>query len=227
MMIDVDPKIKKKRGAEYFQLPEELDDEWIKEHQKFLVEEQETKIKKKFEKENEKLKEEGQKEMKQKELDERLKAAKELQQKFNKENKTKKVEAEGKGPTVDKLEANLDKLDQRIKTMNVQAADKENNKEVSLGTSKIVCFFQRSRNAPYANNAVRITSILVLQLYSQRSSTFQSKSSFPRLYARNSTGLSNRWMRIGSFEDKSIQMTSQLGGGLHHRRRIFAYDKGG
>lgn len=139
MMIDLDPKIKKKKGSEYFQLPEELDEEWIREHQQFLVEEQEMKIKKKFEKENEKLKEEGQKEMKHKELDERLKVAKELQQKFNKENKTKKVEAEGKGPTIEKLEANLEKLQQRIGTMSVQAADKENNKEVSLGTSKIVC----------------------------------------------------------------------------------------
>lgn len=151
-MIDIDPKIKKKKGAEFFQLPEDIDEEWIKEHQKFLVEEQETKIKKKFEKENEKLKEEGQKQMKQKELDDRLKAAKELQQKFNKENKTKKVEAEGKGPTVEKLQANLEKLEQRIKTMGVQAADKENNKEVSLGTSKIVSFFPFAQDA-LANHA--------------------------------------------------------------------------
>ena len=138
MMIDVDPKIKKKKGVEYFELPEDIDEDWVTEHLAFLVEQEETKIKKKFEKENEKLKAEGQKEMKAKELEERLKAAKELQKKLTKENKSKKVEAEGKAPTVEKLEANLEKLDQRIKTMSVQAADKENNKEVSLGTSKIV-----------------------------------------------------------------------------------------
>ena len=138
MMLDVDPKIKKKKGAEYFALGEELDEGWILEHQAFLVEEQKQKIEKKFAKENEKLVAEGQREMKSKELEERLEPVRELEKKFKKENKTKKVEAEGKGPTIEKLESNLSKLDQRIETMLFQAEDKENNKEVALGTSKIV-----------------------------------------------------------------------------------------
>ena len=138
MMIDVDPKIKKKKDAEYFELEDDLDEEWILEHQNYLVEEQRQKIEKKFAKENEKLVAEGEKEMKAKELDERLEVVKELEQKFKKENKTKKVEAEGKGPTVEKLENSLAKLDQRIENMLLQAEDKENNKEVALGTSKIV-----------------------------------------------------------------------------------------
>lgn len=137
MMLDIDSKIKKKKGAEYFELDDDLDEEWIKEHQAFLVEEQRTKITKKFEKENEKLRAEGQKEMKPKEVEERLEAAKELEAKFKKENKTKKVEAEGKGASVERYEANLEKLDQRIKTMQAQAQDKEENKEIALGTSKI------------------------------------------------------------------------------------------
>lgn len=138
MMIDVDPKIKKKKGADFFELPEDINQEWIVEHQAFLVEEQKTKITKKFEKDNEKLKSEGEKEMKPKELQERLEVATELEKKFKKENKTKKIEAEGKGPTVEKMEANLEKMEQRIANMAVQAEDKENNKEVALGTSKIV-----------------------------------------------------------------------------------------
>jgi DNA topoisomerase-1 len=138
MMIDVDPKMKKKKGAEYFERPEDLDDEWVKQHQDALVEEQRQKITKKFEKENEKLKAEGEKEMKQKELEERLEVAEDLAKKFKKENKTGKVEAEGKGPTVDKLDGNIDKLNQRIETMKIQMEDKEGNKEVALGTSKIV-----------------------------------------------------------------------------------------
>jgi DNA topoisomerase-1 len=137
MMIDVDPKMKKKKGAEYFERPEDLDDEWVKQHQDALVEEQRQKITKKFEKENEKLKAEGEKEMKQKELEERLEVAEDLAKKFKKENKTGKVEAEGKGPTVDKLDGNIDKLNQRIETMKIQMEDKEGNKEVALGTSKI------------------------------------------------------------------------------------------
>ena len=138
MMISLDPKIKKKKGAEFFELPDDMDEAWILEHQAFLVEEQTTKITKKFEKENEKLRAEGEKEMKHKELEERLDVAKELEKKFKKENKSKKVEAEGKGATVEKLESNLEKLDQRIKNMELQAQDKESNKEVALGTSKIV-----------------------------------------------------------------------------------------
>ncbi|KIW92412.1 uncharacterized protein Z519_07396 [Cladophialophora bantiana CBS 173.52] len=137
MMLDIDPKIKKKKGAEYFELPDDLDEAWIQEHQAFLVEEQKIKITKKFEKENEKLKAEGEKEMKPKELEERLKAVKELEKRFQKENKTKKIEAEGKSPTIEKLEEHVKKFDARIATMSVQAEDKENNKEVALGTSKI------------------------------------------------------------------------------------------
>jgi DNA topoisomerase-1 len=138
MMIDIDPKIKKKKPASFFELHEDLDQEWIESHQQFLVEEQKTKIEKKFQKDNEKLVAEGHKEMKAKELTERLEVATDLEKKFKKENKTKKVEAEGKGPTVEKCEANLAKLDERINTMRLQAEDREGNKEVALGTSKIV-----------------------------------------------------------------------------------------
>jgi len=140
MMLGIDPKIKKKKEKEdedYFKLPEELDDEWVQKHIEALLEEERKKITKKFEKENEKLAADGQKEMKPKELGERLKEASALEKQLKKEAKTKKVEAEGKGPTVEKMEARFDKLSQRIETMKVQAEDKNNNKEVALGTSKI------------------------------------------------------------------------------------------
>ena len=137
MMLDVDPKQRKKRG-DYFDLPEELTREWIEEHQAALVAEQRQKIEKKFQKENEKLAAEGEREMKAKELQERLAVADDLAKKFKQENKKGKVEAEGKGPSVEKYEEQVKKLDQRIETMKVQAEDKDNNKEVALGTSKIV-----------------------------------------------------------------------------------------
>lgn len=138
MMLDLDPKQKKKRGADYFELPDDLDEAWIQEHQAFLVEEQRSKITKKFEKDNEKLKAEGSKEMKPKELEEKLQAAKDLEKKYKKETRTGKVEAEGKSVSVEKLEDRVKSFDQRIATMSLQAEDKENNKEVALGTSKIV-----------------------------------------------------------------------------------------
>lgn len=138
MMLELDPKQKKKKGAEYFELDPELDEAWIQSHQAFLVEEQRTKITKKFEKDNEKLAAEGSKKMPEKELKERLKAADELAAKFKRENKTKKVEPEGRSPSVEKLEEAVKKIDERINTLKLQAADRDDNKEVALGTSKIV-----------------------------------------------------------------------------------------
>ncbi|KAI0175771.1 hypothetical protein GGR52DRAFT_328644 [Hypoxylon sp. FL1284] len=137
MLLDLDPKQKKKKGASFFELDAELDEAWILEHQNFLVEEQRTKIQKKFEKDNEKRQQDGEKPMPDKELKERLKAADELAKKFKKENKSKKVEAEGRSPTVEKTEGNIKKIDERISTLELQAADRDGNKEVALGTSKI------------------------------------------------------------------------------------------
>jgi DNA topoisomerase I len=138
MMLDLDPNLKKKKGAKFFEQDEDLDQEWIKSHQAFLLEEQRQKIGKKFEKDNEKLAAEGQQELKPKELEERLAVVKEMEKKFQKENKTGKVEAEGRGPTIERFEAAIIKLDQRVEAMSLQAEDRENNKEVALGTSKIV-----------------------------------------------------------------------------------------
>jgi DNA topoisomerase-1 len=59
MMLDLDSKLKKKKGADFFALDEDLDDEWIKQHQAELLEEQRQKIQKRFEKDNEKRVAEG------------------------------------------------------------------------------------------------------------------------------------------------------------------------
>ena len=188
MMLDLDPKLKKKRGEEYFALPEGIDDEWVVEHQKALVEDQRSKIRKKFEKENEKLVAEGEKEMKAKVLEERMDVADELEEKFKQERKKKKIEAEGKGPSVEKFEENLKKLDQRIATLKTQSEDRENNKEVALGTSKIV-----SDNTSPLYDALliscRTTSTLDLLWSSRKSLMCLSRGSSARLCVRSSTGL--------------------------------------
>ncbi|POR32066.1 DNA topoisomerase 1 [Tolypocladium paradoxum] len=137
MILDIEPTQKKKKGAAWFELDDDLDEEWIQEHQQFLIEEQRTKITKKFEKDNEKLKANKEKPQPEKELKERLHAVKELEQKFKKENKTGKVEAEGRGPTVEKFLKAIEKLDERVKILETQAEDRDGNKEVALGTSKI------------------------------------------------------------------------------------------
>lgn len=139
-MLDLEPSLKKKKGASFFELDEDLTPEWVKEYQAFKVEEATQKITKKFEKDNEKRVADGEKAMKASELTERLSAVKDLEKKYSKENKTGKVEAEGRGPTVEKIEGSIKKLEQRIDAMLLQAQDKEDNKEVALGTSKIVSF---------------------------------------------------------------------------------------
>lgn len=138
MMLALDSKLKKKKGAAFFEMGKELDDEWIKGHIKFLVEEQRTKITKKFEKENEKLAADNEKIQPEKELKERLNAVSEFESKLEKEFKSRKVEPEGKSPTVEKYQQALEKLEERIRNLELQAADREGNKEVALGTSKIV-----------------------------------------------------------------------------------------
>ncbi|KAF2164172.1 hypothetical protein M409DRAFT_25518 [Zasmidium cellare ATCC 36951] len=137
MMLALEPKLKKKKPEGFFDLPKGIDKEWQQRHHDALVEEQRTKIQKKFDKENEKLEADGEKPMKAKELEERMEVADALEKKLKQEFKKGKVEPEGKGASVDKYEKDLDKLDTRIATMKTQSEDRENNKEVALGTSKI------------------------------------------------------------------------------------------
>ena len=200
MMLDLDPTLKKKRGASFFEIDEDLDQEWIDEHQAFLMEEQRTKINKKFEKDNEKRVADGEKEMKASELEERLKAVNDMERKFKKENKTGKVEAEARGATVEKLEGQIAKIDKRVETMSVQAQDKEDNKEVALGTSKIVSLLVFIVIAIHSLiiRLIRTTSTLALLSSSARSSMSPLRSSFPRLSARSLSGPSSPSKRIGN-----------------------------
>lgn len=200
-MLDLEPSLKKKKDASFFERDEDLTMEWIKEHQAYLLEEQTQKIKKKFEKDNEKRVADGEKEMKVTELNERLEPVKEMEKKFNKENKTGKVEAEGKGPTVEKIEAAIAKLEQRVETMSLQAQDKEDNKEVALGTSKIVSFPPKSTIVPTLTVFCRTTLTLVLLLFSARSSMFLSRNFSPRHCVRNLSGLLSPLRKIGSSND--------------------------
>jgi type II secretory pathway component GspD/PulD (secretin) len=192
MILDLDPAQKKKKGASWFELDDDLDEAWILEHQQFLIEEQRTKVTKKFEKDNEKLKANKEKPMPEKELKERLQAVKELETKFKKENKTKKVEAEGRGASVEKYMKAIEKLDERVKILETQAEDRDGNKEVALGTSKIVSFERPGGGWFRMLTHDRTTSIPVSPSCLRRSLMCQSKSSSPRLSETSSGGPSNR-----------------------------------
>jgi DNA topoisomerase-1 len=164
MMLDLEPKLKKKKGAEFFERPDDLDDEWVEKFQAAEAEEKREKISKKFEKDNEKRVADGERALSDKELKERLEEVVELEKKYRKENKSGKVEAEGKSVTVEKLEANYDKIGQRIETMKVQLEDKDNNKEVALGTSKIVRLFDYLHGEVHARHGLTVTRRTTLTL---------------------------------------------------------------
>jgi hypothetical protein len=207
MILDLEPKQKKKKGADWFEIEDDITQEWITEHQAQLVEQEREKIRKKFEKENEKRAENKEKALPAKELKERLQAADEMMAKFKKENKSKKVEAEGRGATVEKLEAQIEKLDTQITNLKAQAEDREGNKEVALGTSKIVSCprFGHLWRSIWLTNMGRTTSTPVLPSSSPRSLMCRLRSSFRRPCGRSSTGPSSRSaMKTGSFKGWSV-----------------------
>ncbi|KAG0137501.1 hypothetical protein HOY82DRAFT_666976 [Tuber indicum] len=136
MILSLEPTRKKKNPAFFKPDPEIDDEEWIKEHQVSLVEQEKERITRKFEKDNEKLQENGEKVLKDKELKERLQIIKDMEAEFKTENKTGKIEPK-RGATVEKLEAQIQKMEERIKKQETEAQVREDNKTVALGTSKI------------------------------------------------------------------------------------------
>lgn len=137
MILSLEPKLKKKDPG-FFAPDPDLDDEWIREHQQWLIQQEREKIEKKFKKDNEKLVTEGEKELKDSVLRERLQEVDDMATKFRQENRTGKAEPEGRGVTVERLEGNIKKIEERIQSLQTQMQDKEDNKTVALGTSKIV-----------------------------------------------------------------------------------------
>lgn len=170
MILDLEPTQKKKKGAAWFELDKDIDMNWVKEHQQFLIEEQRTKITKKFEKDNEKLQANKEKPLPEKELKERLQVVKEMEAKFKKENKAGKVEAEGRGASVDKFMKAIEKLDERVKILETQADDREGNKEVALGTSKIVSL-NTARSFLTSNSDSKRWSESLRRKYDQRANS--------------------------------------------------------
>lgn len=134
-MLNLDPKLRKKR-PELLEYESDVDDEWIRAHQKDLVEKAREQIRKKFEKENEKRGKEDLKALDEKELTGRLEAAEEMARDFAKENKSGTVEPT-QSQTVEKCEKALEKLDERIYTLRSQREMRDLNKETALGTSKL------------------------------------------------------------------------------------------
>lgn len=113
-------------------------DDELKIHQT-IIEREVEKITKKFNKENEKLKEESKDELSKSELDERLKQVDKLKNDLNEEFNTGIIILENSNAnnlTIESLETKIKRLNQKIENSIVQLKDKEDNAQVALGTSK-------------------------------------------------------------------------------------------
>ncbi|ORX54550.1 hypothetical protein DM01DRAFT_1335682 [Hesseltinella vesiculosa] len=134
-LFTAEPSMKKKR-PDLTQDESDMEDDWIVDHERDLMEKERERTKVRFERQNEKLKADGKAVLPNSDLKAKLKAVDEMEAELKRERKTGKVEVKG-AMTADKLLIKIEKLDDRINATKVQATDKEENKEISLGTSKM------------------------------------------------------------------------------------------
>lgn len=134
-LLGMNPKLKKKR-PELAEDESDMDDDFFERHEEELLEKAQELARKKFDRDNAKLKEEGQKEEKPKVLEQRLSEIKDEFEVLADERRTRKVSAK-RGMTEEKLLDQIEKLDTRIATLKVQLEDKDKLKDVALSTSKI------------------------------------------------------------------------------------------
>lgn len=135
MLLQKEPKLKKKKGDFFDELDDLTKDQMREIHERILTQTKE-RIERKFARDNEKLAEEKQKPMPKSELDKRLETWKELKQEYAKELKSGKPELKS-GASVERLEKQIAAIDQRIINTQLSLKDKEDNSQVSLGTSKM------------------------------------------------------------------------------------------
>lgn len=134
VLFEIDIKYKKRK--EFKDDESDLEDDWIAKHESTLKEKELEKARKKFEKDNEKAIAEGKKAAPERELKERLEEIEEDFRRLEKERGTKKASLK-RQRAPEKIEEAVNKLGDRIKTTRLQMEDREEGKEVALGTSKI------------------------------------------------------------------------------------------
>lgn len=130
-MFSLDRKLKKK--AAWANDESDLEDDWIERYEEECQKKEIERAEKKFSKENEKLKADGKKAQGDKVLQERIEEIKIEFKKLEKERREDEITPK-KGRTVEKAQEMIQKLDDRIKTFKLQMVDREEGKEVSLGT---------------------------------------------------------------------------------------------
>lgn len=126
-----------KKKKDYKDDESDLDDDWIAQYEDQLLEKEVEKAKKKFAKDNEKLEAEGEKPKDQSVLQDRLDELEEESKRLKKERGTGLATLK-RAKTEDKIIDAIEKLNERIKTHKLQMIDREEGKEVALGTRFVV-----------------------------------------------------------------------------------------
>lgn len=134
-ILQLDKKQMKER-PKFFEEVEDITKEDEMAIHKRIIEREVEKCHKKFARDNDKRKFENMELLKESDLKEWLDKVEEQRLNFEQELKTGVVELK-MASTVEKLDKQIEKLDQRIQNSAIQLRDKEENSQVSLGTSKI------------------------------------------------------------------------------------------
>lgn len=131
-LFTADKKYKKKM-PELDELESDLDDEFIERWEDAKRKEEIEKARKKFEKDNEKRVEKGEKEEKESVLEDKIQDINAEYDRLAEERGTEEALV-SKGRTPEKILDAIAKLDEKIKMFKFKMQDKEEGKEVSLGT---------------------------------------------------------------------------------------------
>ncbi|SGZ53237.1 CIC11C00000004404 [Sungouiella intermedia] len=135
MILQLDPSEKKKK-PKYFEEIDDLTKEDLMMIVHRLIEKQKEQAQKKWARDNEKRKAEKQELLGEDDLQDKLDKIEETKKEYETEVETENPEVP-KGSTVAKLQSQIEKLENRILNTSFQLKDKEDNSEVSLGTSKM------------------------------------------------------------------------------------------
>ncbi|KAG4302334.1 hypothetical protein PCANB_001519 [Pneumocystis canis] len=162
-ILTMEPQLKKKR-PDLSEDISDIEEGWIREHQKVLLERERDKIAKKIEKDNEKSVNQNDKLVMENHFQKLLERVNEMENEFKIENETGKVELKTRGTTVQKLDLQIEKINERIKNLKALMTDKDENKTTALGTSKINYIDPRLTYAWCAKYGVNIERVFTKTL---------------------------------------------------------------
>ncbi|CAN3364150.1 DNA topoisomerase 1 [Diutina catenulata] len=135
MMLALEPGLKKKDPKFFAEIDDLIKEDEERIHETVIARARDQ-LHKKLKRDNEKLRLENKPELDESSLKEKFDKIDELEKEYAKELQTGKVEPKAKA-TVDKLRAQVETIENRINTTELSLKDKEDNSEVSLGTSKL------------------------------------------------------------------------------------------